>query len=90
MNTECLTIVVGIATIANAGALVYDVWRRNKIRSVSFVQVPNGNPNGFEEFKTGVQGNAKSIVIKSEGTVEIVRVDNTTIESYGRYIKWRN
>lgn len=92
MSTDCLAIVVGIATIVNAVALVYDIWRRYKKKSASFIQVPNKNNGGFDEF--GISKSiypqatlVEAIWIKSDGTVE-VKWSNKKIEAYGNYIKW--
>ena len=94
MTFECLTIMVGVATVVNALALIYDVYQRYKKQSASFVQVPNKNEEGVEEFRTaGSDSKSGAIVgciwIKSDGTVEIKR-SGEKIEAYGRYIKWRS
>lgn len=94
MTSEYLTIIVGVATVVNALALVYDVYQRYKMQSASFVQVPNKNDGGVEEFRTAKSDSQNGaevdcIWIKSDGTVEIKR-SGGKIEAYGRYIKLRS
>jgi hypothetical protein len=88
-----LTSITAVAAITNAGALIYDVYRRYKIRSVSFVQVPNKNEGGVEEFRTAaseykVGMESETILIKSDNTVEVKLKTGLSI-SYARYIKWK-
>jgi hypothetical protein len=48
MKAEALT---AVFTGITAGVMVYDIYKNHKTISVSFVQVPNKNEGGAQEFR---------------------------------------
>lgn len=91
--TLVVATVTGIAATINSAALIYDVVRRYRIRSVSWVKVRNENLGGVREFKTRPDGqsnppNAKSILIAPDNTVEVVGTEGQKF-GFGDYVEYR-
>jgi len=93
MDTTSIAITTALITGVNAIAIIYDIYRRHRVDEAHYVQVPNKNEGGFEEFRTANDrraqkpANVAKIAIKADNTVEIVHLDGR-ISCYNRYIRW--
>lgn len=83
-----------VAAMISALALSYDVWRRNKVTSVSYIQIPNHNNGGYEEFCIQGCGYSstgkivKFIAVNADNSVEIITSDDQKF-CYEKFLKWK-
>ena len=92
-SSDVLSVVTALIAGVNALAIIYDIRRRHTSELAHYVQVPNKNEGGLEEFRTEADrrakkpANAAKIAIKADNTVEITHLDGR-LSSYNRYIRW--
>jgi len=92
-SSNALATITALIAGINALAIIYDIYRRHLSELAHYVQVPNKNEGGIEEFRTEADrrakkpANAARIAIKADNTVEIIHLDGR-VSSYNRYVRW--
>jgi hypothetical protein len=93
LSSNYLAFITALIAGVNALAIIYDIRRRHTSESAHYVQVPNKNEGGIEEFRTEADrrakqpANAARIAIKADNTVEITHLDGR-VSCYNRYVRW--